>query len=259
MTLGRARATGRSVVGVNLPTFVERGTACRRAWLRRNLSSGLTSRPSLSARTQAAHRRAGSPVVGVNLPTFVERLKARERASRCGPVVGVNLPTFVERANPCGLASTARTLSSGLTSRPSLSVRLASNVGLANGPVVGVNLPTFVERARRRVRPRLGSPVVGVNLPTFVERNAACRVRCAPRRLSSGLTSRPSLSAVWWWHVSIVVGPVVGVNLPTFVERTDPEATAGQGRSVVGVNLPTFVERTSSAAVAASAATCRRG
>ena len=39
----------------------------------RDLSSGLTSRPSLSERREAHGVEFVAPVVGVNLPTFVER------------------------------------------------------------------------------------------------------------------------------------------------------------------------------------------
>ena len=61
--------------------------------------------------------------------------------------------------------------------------------------------------------------------------------------LSSGLTSRPSLSDVVVRAGRVGVAAVVGVNLPTFVERLDFGRIADGGAAVVGVNLPTFVER----------------
>ena len=136
------------------------------------MSSGLTSRPSLSAPVAEQGRQHEVRVVGVNLPTFVERLPPAQGGRRVQGVVGVNLPTFVERR----LASTTRfalasAVSSGLTSRPSLSALMPRCVAARHaGGVVGVNLPTFVERCDRRACHRIG------------------------RQVSSGLTSRPSLS-----------------------------------------------------------------
>ena len=134
------------------------------------LSSGLTSRPSLSDRYAVTTVTRGETVVGVNLPTFVERVANFSPATVCVPVVGVNLPTFVER-------------------------RRLGTWSPRTATVVGVNLPTFVERPTRCSSTNARRPVVGVNLPTFVERRLPAWPPCRPARLSSGLTSRPSLSA----------------------------------------------------------------
>ena len=110
--------------------------------------------------------------------------------------------------------------------------------------VVGVNLPTFVERAwcgRRWASTIAG--VVGVNLPTFVERRRSIPRIPTAARVSSGLTSRPSLSGWSWRFSGRQLSSVVGVNLPTFVERVSRSRCSIRARRVVGVNLPTFVER----------------
>ena len=224
------------------------------------------------------------PVVGVNLPTFVERPRGMRGAARSCPVVGVNLPTFVERHGMSRKGLPAKQLSSGLTSRPSLSAKPPAPPRMEQGPVVGVNLPTFVERPTLCRAARTRSPVVGVNLPTFVERAVAVSVRWRQIVLSSGLTSRPSLSdpprriprrpgaAVVGVNLPTFVerrptrdvsqkdkAAVVGVNLPTFVERARRARTAKGSRSVVGVNLPTFVEREIAGAPASPCCRCRRG
>ena len=114
-------------------------------WADAVLSSGLTSRPSLSGKRLLVEDYLALAVVGVNLPTFVERSTCRAPSGKPSPVVGVNLPTFVERND----AVCWRVLAVS---------------------VVGVNLPTFVERWSRPCRKTAHAP------------------------LSSGLTSRPSLS-----------------------------------------------------------------
>ena len=86
------------VVGINLPTFVERGCPSSALMPLPCVSSGLTSRPSLSAARGCSSRRLVPRVVGINLPTFVERSTS---------------PTWT---------ATSKWVSSGLTSRPSLSV-----------------------------------------------------------------------------------------------------------------------------------------
>ena len=70
-----------TVVGVNLPTFVERG-----------------GRHARAPRDVAA-------VVGVNLPTFVERPTLSSPSAPTATVVGVNLPTFVERLSSTQIAA----------------------------------------------------------------------------------------------------------------------------------------------------------
>ena len=85
------------VVGINLPTFVERRCALSRALCRPRVSSGLTSRPSLSEHNERRPQIDRQGVVGINLPTFVERPSAREADRTTTRVVGINLPTFVER------------------------------------------------------------------------------------------------------------------------------------------------------------------
>ena len=65
-----------SVVGINLPTFVERDTSDTRDVSCLHVSSGLTSRPSLSVPGHPLGDKEFSRVVGINLPTFVERHKA---------------------------------------------------------------------------------------------------------------------------------------------------------------------------------------
>ena len=161
-----------SVVGINLPTFVERAAACGRG----------------TARAWG--------VVGINLPTFVERTPPQRPQQSPPRVVGINLPTFVERRQTREDSSRVWRVSSGLTSRPSLSVGRALDAAKPGPSVVGINLPTFVERALAPW-PHPSDPcVVGINLPTFVERvNRATRTRLH-RCVSSGLTSRPSLSGI---------------------------------------------------------------
>ena len=133
-----------SVVGINLPTFVERPTTTTRARRGRRVSSGLTSRPSLSGQSQVDQARQEARVV---------------------------------------------------TSRPSLSGRFRFRGGPRTRRVVGINLPTFVERRSAPARPpRWASVSSGLNLPTFVERKSTAARTRGTRRVSSGLTSRPSLS-----------------------------------------------------------------
>ena len=225
-----------------------------------HLSSGLTSRPSLSG----ARRRHGGAqalaVVGVNLPTFVERAAPPlRRVPRPPPVVGVNLPTFVERHNHAFHANRPMPLSSGLTSRPSLSADLLRRVERRAASVVGVNLPTFVERRRRAQPQGAMGPVVGVNLPTFVERACCPLAPADTARLSSGLTSRPSLSGR-------VGGRAGGGGALSSGLTSRPSLSVDQddeGRQaavpVVGVNLPTFVERPSLDKRVPTAISCRRG
>ena len=167
------------------------------------------------------HPRTRRPaVVGVNLPTFVERSPARACAGAPTSVVGVNLPTFVERVALLSSQLFAFRLSSGLTSRPSLSVRHGrrfrwDGVHLSSGLTSRPSLSALRTRRCRRIRD-----------------------------LSSGLTSRPSLSAAAPDHRAERRAAVVGVNLPTFVERGRSRARRAATRpAVVGVNLPTFVER----------------
>ena len=161
----------------------------------RRVSSGLTSRPSLSEVRLTSNAKQVKRVVGINLPTFVERPSSP--APRPGPrrVVGINLPTFVERLRTRGAARPDRCVSSGLTSRPSLSgrrqvrderaVHVVSS-GLTSRPSLsGCN-------GRRHGQPRPG--VVGINLPTFVERRSPTFCARSGCQVSSGLTSRPSLS-----------------------------------------------------------------
>ena len=161
-----------------------------------HVSSGLTSRPSLSGGPRLLLRLRLARVVGINLPTFVERRRWWRRCRLRERVVGINLPTFVERSTCSRRASPASPVSSGLTSRPSLSVAIRGAGVHPHPGVVGINLPTFVERRWSWRTSRTRRPgVVGINLPTFVER--ACP--------SSGPPAAPT--------------GVVGINLPTFVER----------------------------------------
>ena len=162
------------------------------------VSSGLTSRPSLSGQVHAYGQHVRGGVVGVNLPTFVERANPAKPPASSPSVVGVNLPTFVERSWPPSRGCRCGGVSSGLTSRPSLSGAAAVRVGAHSRRVVGVNLPTFVERPSAPPRPPRNSRVVGVNLPTFVERRPPSRCGTGPATVSSGLTSRPSLSGCRW-------------------------------------------------------------
>ena len=145
--------------------------------------------------TAAATVGGASGVVGINLPTFVERTQRRIVLKNIRGVVGINLPTFVERRGCRRSGGARRTVSSGLTSRPSLSVACSRGRERRRAGVVGINLPTFVERGTPRAAKRCPPGVVGINLPTFVERSSTCNARSweAPR--------------------------VVGINLPTFVER----------------------------------------
>ena len=110
------------VVGINLPTFVERRLGLSCSPRRRRVSSGLTSRPSLSGRTGCPRRIGAVRVVGINLPTFVERSNPAARTPTASRgVVGINLPTFVERPASSAGGRRSTPVSSGLTSRPSLS------------------------------------------------------------------------------------------------------------------------------------------
>ena len=158
------------------------------------MSSGLTSRPSLSGQRLARYDDREPGVVGINLPTFVER-------------------------------------------------RRAKSSGRASPRVVGINLPTFVERLRRSAPPRSRPSVVGINLPTFVERSYVVRCKQAIEKVSSGLTSRPSLSG--GRHMEGGAPERVSSGLTSRPSLSE-EASAGRhenSRGVVGINLPTFVER----------------
>ena len=223
----------RGVVGINLPTFVERRGCRRSGGARRTVSSGLTSRPSLSVACSRGRERRRAGVVGINLPTFVERGTPRaakrcppgvvginlptfveRRGTSCAPtrapacVVGINLPTFVERSTARRRGPSAGRVSSGLTSRPSLSGVCGELCLCGAMCVVGINLPTFVERGTPRAAKRCPPGVVGINLPTFVERSSTCNARSweAPR--------------------------VVGINLPTFVERPARRRVPAMRRAV---------------------------
>ena len=135
------------VVGINLPTFVERAPTPRPSPSPRRVSSGLTSRPSLSGPARAALR--------VRLRRVSSGLTSRPSLS----------------AAPCSWVFPHQNqVSSGLTSRPSLSE------------------PTLAGAPASKCR------VVGINLPTFVERPRARNFRPSSATVSSGLTSRPSLS-----------------------------------------------------------------
>ena len=137
------------------------------------VSPGLTSRPSLSGLRPSGRQDLLPGVAGINLPAFVERSPARWRDGRRPRVAGINLPAFVER----GLCSIGR-------ARPSR--------------VAGINLPAFVERP-----PPPPSP-------------------SSARRVSPGLTSRPSLSVAPLWRPLSRFSSVAGINLPAFVERISP-------------------------------------
>ena len=225
------------------------------------VSSGLTSRPSLSGEpvSRLAHRRGG--VVGINLPTFVERLSAWSRRSApCACVVGINLPTFVERRWYWTPAPRAARVSSGLTSRPSLSgvrlVRFQSGLGqVSSGLTSRPSLSVVAPRGQFEAV----AGVVGINLPTFVERWWTRRCGSRTARVSSGLTSRPSLSDAAAQDAGTLGQVSSGL--------TSRPSLSGQGRRrngtvalarVVGINLPTFVERSAPARWRGRKTRCRR-
>ena len=160
-------------------------------------------------------------VVGINLPTFVERRSTRTASpSSPGGVVGINLPTFVERSASPTTADASRWVSSGLTSRPSLSgsgpapapARHRVSSGLTSRPSLSVSPSRRPWRLGRRVSSGLTSrPSLSVQPHD--------RVPVVEKPVSSGLTSRPSLSGYRVVGFGHRRSRVVGINLPTFVER----------------------------------------
>ena len=135
-------------------------------------------------------------VVGINLPTFVERTTRSTSLFKCvAGVVGINLPTFVERHQSWMRATRGRSVSSGLTSRPSLSASPACgscraarvSSGLTSRPSLSGHPPNHQAQQRRVSSGLTSRPSLSV-----------CPQAARPREIppvSSGLTSRPSLSA----------------------------------------------------------------
>ena len=126
-------------------------------------------------------------------------------------------------------------MSSGLTSRPSLSVERGG----------GFQLRFLRVSSGLTSRPSLS-----------VEREGGFQLRFL---VSSGLTSRPSLSALLGILAERRRPRVVGVNLPTFVERWSQPWQWSPASCVVGVNLPTFVERSQRGSSRLPTTRCRRG
>ena len=250
------------------PSLSEHGLQERRRAIR--VSSGLISRPSLSAhQTRPQQQPAVRVSSGLTSRPSLSVRSAVEGGGSRGRVVGINLPTFVERLDARRGPRSRWPVSSGLTSRPSLSGRQPAGQGRCRPRVVGINLPTFVERHSGDVTVDDVMRVVGINLPTFVERRRAAGSRCRPARVSSGLSSRPSLSAPprlrpGARRQAVSSGLTSRPSLSAAPAHPKPplrravssgltsrpslsvarHRTAADGRNgVVGINLPTFVER----------------